>query len=735
MFNFIQMKKIILLLTGLILLTVASCSKHDHEVQPNQGNNNQPGQPDAKTVVTDRKVSSVTPNSIKFDTSRSDIEAGDIIVSGVAENAPYGFLRKVTSVTTDNGQTTVETTNATLQEALANTIKEGDSVGHSFSFTFDSANFTHNRLASKSHASTQSRLGFSLPVDQTFQLEPGATVHVGGTLSIVPQVTGSLEFTHNLIGLPKLKEFLFSVQSTNDLDVKVNADLKADFKKEWQIFTSPSYLVTIPMGAVPVSLWFKVKATVGVKGKLDADWQYAYHNTSVLTEGVQYLGDWSLLGNNGLHMTLDSSHASKNVTGNCTVYVKLEVDMSLYDEHIATAGVWATPQAAFNAVLTGSKIDWSAKGSVGTGASFSALTLGKESLVDKSWDHLFNIPEWTIAQGSYSFHKNNFYLEDNGVTIGCPAADWEDTGIVNGITYTKRRANEIRADNASTTCTSGITDMAGLLSRTSYLKDFNGDISSWDVSDVTDMEQMFAGNGSFNQDISNWDVGRVVSMESMFQNATAFNQDIGRWNVGHVVNMVNMFANASAFNHDIGGWDVSKVVDMEQIFANASSFNQDIGAWNVHNVLNMRSMFYEARLFNQNIGRWNVGKVTNMESMFNGASSFNGNIGSWDVSKVTNMEGMFYDASSFNGNIGSWDVGNVTDMNDMFEEAISFNQDIGKWNVSHVTNMSGMFSRATSFNQDLSGWCVKKIPQEQNSFSNASPLTDDHKPVWGTCPN
>ena len=37
---------------------------------------------------------------------------------------------------------------------------------------------------------------------------------------------------------------------------------------------------------------------------------------------------------------------------------------------------------------------------------------------------------------------------------------------------------------------------------------FNGNISEWDVSNVTDVSYMFF-NSSFNQDISNWDVSNV----------------------------------------------------------------------------------------------------------------------------------------------------------------------------------------------------------------------------------
>jgi surface protein len=50
---------------------------------------------------------------------------------------------------------------------------------------------------------------------------------------------------------------------------------------------------------------------------------------------------------------------------------------------------------------------------------------------------------------------------------------------------------------------------------------FNHDISSWDVSNVTDMSNMFRGAVSFNQDIRSWDVSNVTNVSNMFRDATA----------------------------------------------------------------------------------------------------------------------------------------------------------------------------------------------------------------------
>lgn len=64
-----------------------------------------------------------------------------------------------------------------------------------------------------------------------------------------------------------------------------------------------------------------------------------------------------------------------------------------------------------------------------------------------------------------------------------------------------------------------------------------GNISSWNTSKVTNMDNLFKNKLEFNEDISSWDVSNVTSMTSMFHNAKKFNKPINSWNTSNVTNI------------------------------------------------------------------------------------------------------------------------------------------------------------------------------------------------------
>jgi membrane-associated lipoprotein len=61
-------------------------------------------------------------------------------------------------------------------------------------------------------------------------------------------------------------------------------------------------------------------------------------------------------------------------------------------------------------------------------------------------------------------------------------------------------------------------------------------------------------------------------MESMFSEAKNFNQNINSWNVSNVTNMSEMFKGSldyrekSSFNQPLNNWNVSNVTDMSSMF-------------------------------------------------------------------------------------------------------------------------------------------------------------------------
>ena len=374
---------------------------------------------------------------------------------------------------------------------------------------------------------------------------------------------------------------------------------------------------------------------------------------------------------------------------------------------------------------------------------------------------------------------NAVYLASNGLTVKASAgAQNNEQGRIGNITFTVVNLETLKFEisqggDVSTLCTSLVTDMVNLFNDNTA---FNQDISSWDVSNVTDMSGMFYGS-PFNQDISSWDLGSVTNMDSMFQNATSFNQDNSSWDVSNVISMSGMFQNATAFNQDISSWDVSSVTVMSEMFINASAFNQDISSWSVDNVTNCVDFSDGAPLTEANTPNFtncpniyldtngvtikanavsangyseevngvtytvvdlstlntmisngdDVTKVvtsliTDMKNLFQNNTTFNQDISTWDVSNVTDMNSTF-EGTSFNQDISNWDVSNVTTMYYMFEDS-PFNQDISSWDVSSsITDTSGMF-RGTPFNQDISSWDVSNVINMDNMFED-SPFNQD----------
>ncbi|WIH84636.1 BspA family leucine-rich repeat surface protein [Brachyspira pilosicoli] len=265
--------------------------------------------------------------------------------------------------------------------------------------------------------------------------------------------------------------------------------------------------------------------------------------------------------------------------------------------------------------------------------------------------------------------------------------------------------------------TSLITDMSKLFYE-SKRKDFEG-IEDWDVSNVTNMDMMFAYMGykmlvryssiDFDQDLSNWNVSKVTSMNNMFAYCSNFDQPLDNWDVSNVEDMSFMFCGAKEFNQPLNSWNTSKVKNMRGMFQECEFFNQPLDKWDTSNVEDMSNMFIRAKRFNKPLNTWNINKVKDLSSMFAYCDDFNQNLNDWDVSNVTNMDSLFRQCDKLNQPFDKWDTSNVVNMEKTFFSCTKFNQPLNSWNVSNVENMDMMFYMAQSFNQPLDKWNTQKL--------------------------
>merc|ERR1712238_544160 len=103
------------------------------------------------------------------------------------------------------------------------------------------------------------------------------------------------------------------------------------------------------------------------------------------------------------------------------------------------------------------------------------------------------------------------------------------------------------------------------------------------VLNDSNVRTMLSDYSSDKKKIKCFDTSLVTDMDNLFQQ-TEFNADISSWDVSSVTNMYRMFVLAIKFNSDVSDWDVSSVTDMSHIFYYTEEFNCDVSDWDVSSV-------------------------------------------------------------------------------------------------------------------------------------------------------
>ncbi len=218
---------------------------------------------------------------------------------------------------------------------------------------------------------------------------------------------------------------------------------------------------------------------------------------------------------------------------------------------------------------------------------------------------------------------------------------------------------------------------------------------------------------------------------NVFRNYTTLQSiDLTNLDVSNVTDMTNMFNGCSNLTSLVGidNWDTSNVKYMSALFNGCNSLKSlDLSNWDTSNVKNMDNMFAAMKsLTSFNIENLNTSSVTNMANMF---TSFQSNVpldlSHFDTSNVTNMSGMFRLNSLSKLDLSSFDTSKVTDMSEMFKWSQFTKLDLSNFDTSKVTKRSSMF-----FSESIKPLCV--ITKDKKLLSNYSYSSDKRVPCGPT---
>lgn len=109
------------------------------------------------------------------------------------------------------------------------------------------------------------------------------------------------------------------------------------------------------------------------------------------------------------------------------------------------------------------------------------------------------------------------------------------------------------------------------------------DLSKLDVSLIDDMQDVFRNSSyplSDNHNkildsvgnISNWDTSNVTIMDNMFYKAKNFNDDLNNWNTNKLESLWEAFVDCHSFDKPLYNWNFNNIKECESAFRNALAF-------------------------------------------------------------------------------------------------------------------------------------------------------------------
>jgi uncharacterized protein (TIGR02145 family) len=301
-------------LMSILIISISSCKK-DEEPKPNDDITLVKLAPNTHWIQgsTALLLLSASEDELVFsaeDAELSTVAIGDVLVSGIEENAPSGYMVRILDKQTVNGLLVFTVQPATLQE----------------SFEELRFNFAHDFIRDDTAKASYELFDFDL---QAPEFTPGFVWRSQGTLGAGAEMNIQL-------GNYTLESVKMAASITGQITNRLSYTQTLPIESENQLFSRP--LAPFPIPGTPVVMVPKLNVSLGIKGSLEASVAYNASISYTTEQALKYDNTgWHVDGSTNTDGSSDFS--GLNTTADIKAYVQPAVEITLYGYDGLKAGL------------------------------------------------------------------------------------------------------------------------------------------------------------------------------------------------------------------------------------------------------------------------------------------------------------------------------------------------------------------------------------------------------------
>ncbi|MBQ3306620.1 MAG: BspA family leucine-rich repeat surface protein [Bacilli bacterium] len=337
------------------------------------------------------------------------------------------------------------------------------------------------------------------------------------------------------------------------------------------------------------------------------------------------------------------------------------------------------------------------------------------------------------TNGQYTYR----YMQEYGYNYFTNSSEWQN---IENDGWGVRLSDPTSTEPVTTKLCTSINDkpIVSMLNMFNGSKTTNIDTSSFDTSNVTNMNNMFYGCSSLTDiDVTNFDTSNVTNMLAMFASCSSLTDiDVTNFDTSNVVTMVSMFGGCSNLEKiDVTNFDTGNVKNMASMFGGCSSLTElDLSGFDLRGGNSFGSIASSIFGGDSSLKKLNLSNMKLPADMSHAIFRTGGtdsspieeiDVTGWDLSQTTNALGML-GANGSNGfggtglkriiGLDTWNTSHITNMSQMFQGLSSLTTlDLSSFDTSNVTNTDDMFKDCTSV---TTGYA--RTQSDADKFNNSS---------------